>query len=636
MSTAIEYENTYTYDTLNRLISVVQDEQSGGHAVALKRVEYVYNASSQVTYINRFETASGDDPALRTKFTYDSGGRVDTIQHRDVDSPTTSTLLNDYDYTYDNVNRITEIDSSEDGVSDYTFDAVGQLTDADHASGRTDESYTYDDTGNRTGGDYVVSSKNRTDESTGYEYEYDKEGNRTKRTDTSDDSYEVYIYDHRNRLTDVEFYNSSDVLTKSIEYRYDVFNRMVQRIYDSNGSSSGGVSDTWWAAFDGIHATLEFDEETATDITHRYLWGQYADDLLADEQVTSTSSEGDVLWALSDQVGTIRDIGEWDSTNSEFEITNHCVYNSFGELESESDSSVDLTFGFTGKWTEEDTGYTHHLNRWFDPEIGKWISEDPIGFAGGDMNISRYVANRVLSLIDPDGLDAEALPATNGAGSGEQQEDEVKLVRDLLHESNLQKIGDTYKKDKDGIAGNDCDDFCFMGEVWLTKQFEKEGIKAKVEWLLIQWQNKPGIEFDRPFEPPKKYPTHGHTVLRIHINDKKIIADPLTGKVFEDPGTGLKIMQENPTDDFIDPGPDITKTKIASRLQPLTPIKNWEEYYDNPKEPLGGTARDPALRLKILLRLEEEGSSLSPNHVDIKDAIDRVMDQIPDKDKNRK
>ena len=271
-----DYKNTYEYDDLNRLWKVTQDDD-GGNAVAEKQVRFLYNSLNQFTYINRFENTTGSDPALRTYFTYDSGDRTDTIQHRDVASGGTTTLLNQYSFTYDKMNRITEIDSTLDGVSDYTYDAEGQLTDADHATGRTDEAYTYDSTGNRTGGDYVVGDKNQTTESTGYEYEYDREGNRTKRTDTGDDSYEVYIYDHRNRLTDVEFYDSGDNLQSTLEYKYDVFNRMIYRAWDADGSGGNAAVETFWGAFDGISATLEFDDDSTDDISHRFLWGPHVD-----------------------------------------------------------------------------------------------------------------------------------------------------------------------------------------------------------------------------------------------------------------------------------------------------------------------------------------------------------------------
>src|SRR5687767_10212994 len=40
----------------------------------------------------------------------------------------------------------------------------------------------------------------------------------------------------------------------------------------------------------------------------------------------------------------------------------------------------------------------------YDPTVGKWISEDPIGFGGDDPNLGRYVSNSPLTLVDPSGL----------------------------------------------------------------------------------------------------------------------------------------------------------------------------------------------------------------------------------------
>ena len=44
------------------------------------------------------------------------------------------------------------------------------------------------------------------------------------------------------------------------------------------------------------------------------------------------------------------------------------------------------------------------IHRWYDPAVGRWISEDPIGFAGGDANRTRYVANHPTIGTDPTGL----------------------------------------------------------------------------------------------------------------------------------------------------------------------------------------------------------------------------------------
>jgi uncharacterized protein RhaS with RHS repeats len=39
--------------------------------------------------------------------------------------------------------------------------------------------------------------------------------------------------------------------------------------------------------------------------------------------------------------------------------------------------------------------------RYYDPEVGRFISEDPIGFDGGDVNLMAYVQNNPVNLVDP-------------------------------------------------------------------------------------------------------------------------------------------------------------------------------------------------------------------------------------------
>lgn len=58
-------------------------------------------------------------------------------------------------------------------------------------------------------------------------------------------------------------------------------------------------------------------------------------------------------------------------------------------------------------------------NRWMDPTIGRWISEDPIGFDGEDENLHRYVGNNPISRVDPNGLQMEEGPFAN-PGAWEQ------------------------------------------------------------------------------------------------------------------------------------------------------------------------------------------------------------------------
>jgi RHS repeat-associated protein len=65
---------------------------------------------------------------------------------------------------------------------------------------------------------------------------------------------------------------------------------------------------------------------------------------------------------------------------------------------------VDLVFGYTGKLFDETTRLQNNLNRWYDSSTGRWISQDPIGFAAGDANLYRYVGNSPTMATDPNGL----------------------------------------------------------------------------------------------------------------------------------------------------------------------------------------------------------------------------------------
>jgi uncharacterized protein RhaS with RHS repeats len=43
--------------------------------------------------------------------------------------------------------------------------------------------------------------------------------------------------------------------------------------------------------------------------------------------------------------------------------------------------------------------------RYYDSAVGRFISEDPAGFEGGDVNLMSYVKNNPVNLIDPSGLE---------------------------------------------------------------------------------------------------------------------------------------------------------------------------------------------------------------------------------------
>jgi RHS repeat-associated protein len=125
------------------------------------------------------------------------------------------------------------------------------------------------------------------------------------------------------------------------------------------------------------------------------------DELFADEQRLS-GLVPDTKWALSDHQGTIKDIADFNPTTGQTSVR-HRAYDSFGNRKG-SALTTDIVFGYTGKYFDETTGMQNNWNRWYSPKMGRFISQDPIGFAGGDANLYRYVGNSSPNGTDPSGL----------------------------------------------------------------------------------------------------------------------------------------------------------------------------------------------------------------------------------------
>ena len=142
--------------------------------------------------------------------------------------------------------------------------------------------------------------------------------------------------------------------------------------------------------------------------------------VLADEQLpgggiglTSVSyTNGTTLWPLADHLGSVRDL-----VDNNGRIREHVVYSSFGLRLSESDwdangnpiassnpAAVDHLFGYTGREWDSDVELQYNRARWYDPEQGRWKSQDPIRFGAGDVNLYRYVENAPTNHGDPSGL----------------------------------------------------------------------------------------------------------------------------------------------------------------------------------------------------------------------------------------
>ena len=352
-----------------------------------------------------------------------NAGRIASITHSGLTDGNVA-----YAYTYDDHGRVASF-TSPGGTRTYSYDTFDQVTGASGAA-QTAEAFIYDTNGNRTNGSVVTGQYNRIVSDATYSYLYDKEGNRTRRTTISTGEYEAYAWDYRQRLVSITKYSSANVLQWTLSYEYDGLDRRTRRtvrnaagtvtvqqrfLYDSN------VIDRSFG-----EVVIVLDERLAGEpyqkVDHRYLNGPLIDQVFADE----TGGNG-VLWYLSDTQNTVRDVAKYESTTAGTQATvrNHLEYNTFGIVTTADDpTTVTVNDGdrpglegtgnefspqrsYTGREPDTATGLIYYRARWYDPRIGRFISEDPIGFAAGDANLSRYVGNSTPNAVDPSGLDGE-------------------------------------------------------------------------------------------------------------------------------------------------------------------------------------------------------------------------------------
>jgi RHS repeat-associated protein len=96
-----------------------------------------------------------------------------------------------------------------------------------------------------------------------------------------------------------------------------------------------------------------------------------------------------------------------DVVSSAGSVLDHVVYDSFGNITTETSASNGDRFKFAGMEVDALTGNTYDRARCYNSGIGRFTNVDPIGFAGGDTNLYRYASNGPVILTDRAGLSSD-------------------------------------------------------------------------------------------------------------------------------------------------------------------------------------------------------------------------------------
>jgi RHS repeat-associated protein len=164
-------------------------------------------------------------------------------------------------------------------------------------------------------------------------------------------------------------------------FKYDPFGR---RIYKSSSSTTSIYT------YDGDNLIEETNSGGAT--VARYSQTQNIDEPLAMLRSASTS------YYEADGLGSITSLSSGAGA-----LAQTYTFDSFGKQTASTGSLVNA-FQYTARESDPETGLYYYRARYYDSATGRFLSEDPLQFGGGDANLYAYVANSPTNLIDPSGL----------------------------------------------------------------------------------------------------------------------------------------------------------------------------------------------------------------------------------------
>ena len=440
---------TYTYDNLNRMLTKNVTSSDSSKNVSYT---YAYNIGGNL------ESEAGGYTDV--EYDYDPMGRLITetealgvIKEYSYDLAGNRTsfkllvdgvLKTDLSYTYDNMQRLYEVKENGTATATYLYDINGNRLSLTYVNGNS-TTYSY----NLANKLKVLTNKQNGTDISKYTYSYTLAGNQVSKKDlaniTTSYSYDdlgrltsetregittAYQYDDYNNRKSMEITGGlDDVLT---EYVYDDNNRLITEIktidgvsetttysYDDNGNQIGKGSSAY--KYDGLNRLIEAVEGGQT-----YNYTYYSYDLRATKSVGGSTTvhiwDGQEIAGELDENGVlvnryIRGINLIAADDGSAQNRKYYLYNGHSDVvqltgtsgnviktydydafgnELNPDPNDTNVFRYSGEYFDKETGKIYVRARYYDPAIGRFISEDSVWGKSNDplsLNLYTYAYN---------------------------------------------------------------------------------------------------------------------------------------------------------------------------------------------------------------------------------------------------
>jgi len=381
---------SYHYNNLDQLIGM---EDAVG-TTDYTNHPYTYDDAGRLTHTR-------DSNGNTIGYAYDESGNLITLSYPDGKTVT---------YTYDKLNRLKTVTIdwlSSNKVATYTdYDAAGRLPGFTNFNGTT-TNYGYDNASRLTS----ISNQAGANVISSYTFTLDGNGNRTNITQTEPYTPAIgsntvtYAYNaNKNRLdtagsTSYSYDNEGQIVsdgtnayTFDYEHRLKTIGSTAQFNYDGSGNRLKAIRSgvTTKYIYDAGGRLLA-EADANNNITKYYIYGL---GLLA----AVTPDNNTYCYHFNGVGSTIA------MTDASQNVVNNYSYDAFGNIANQTEA-ITQPFKYVGQYgvMAEPNGFYYMKARYYDPTVGRFISEDPKGFGGGDANLMTYVGNNPVTGVDPSG-----------------------------------------------------------------------------------------------------------------------------------------------------------------------------------------------------------------------------------------
>ena len=309
-------------------------------------------------------------------------------------------------YAYDKAGNLIQSADQRSGVLNYVYDKIGRIQEARNSQTGRSETFAFDPAHNilsdkaAEGKGGNLSSGNRLKEYNGIEYTYDALGNLIYRQ-LPDGENQYYQYDLENQLVRAEIKKPAGN-TEIWTYAYDPFGRRLSKERQDKLAWTSTDPKRTHFVWEGSRLLQEYTYKGS----YTYIYtDQDSYEPLAQVFYDNQDETQYLAYFHTDQIGIPREM-----TDVHGNLLWYGEYTAWGRLKKDGRVYKDAhqPFRLQNQYYDEETGLHYNLMRYYEPEAGRFVNQDPIGLLGAGDNLYQFAVN-AQSWIDPLGLSRNRL-----------------------------------------------------------------------------------------------------------------------------------------------------------------------------------------------------------------------------------